>query len=457
MAPREVAQLDPAGKLGGPVAPCRKATVHLRSDPLRLAGPMVVPRHEPETAGSSVQALAALDLGTNNCRLLVARPRGDGFDVLDSFSRIVRLGEGVAASVRLTEQAMARTVAALKICARIMARHKVARKRCVATEACRRAVNGVTFLNRVRRVTGIDFEILPQEQEAELAMLGCLPLVAADAERVLVLMGSAAGAAAEAVEALTAGGERVGLVTVRLYRPYPAEALAAALPATVRRVAVLDRTKEPGATGEPLYQDVVTALAERAAAGGAPMPLVVGGRYGLASKEFTPAMAKAALDSLAADRPRNHFTVGIADDVSHTSLPVDASFSTEDPEGLRAVFYGLGSDGTVGANKTSVTIVGEGTDQFAQGYFVLDSKKSGSVTVSHLRIASRPIRSTYLIGPGQANFVACHQFHFLDRMDVLGRAAPGATFLLNSPWSADQVWDHLPVEVQREIIDKGLD
>ena len=280
---------------------------------------------------------------------------------------------------------------------------------------------------------------------------------APDAERVLVLMGSAAGAAAEAVEALTAGGERVGLVTVRLYRPFPAEALAAALPPTVRRIAVLDRTKEPGATGEPLYQDVVTALAERAAAGGAPMPMVVGGRYGLASKEFTPAMARAVLDALAAERPRNHFTVGIADDVSHTSLPVDGAFATEDPDGLRAVFYGLGSDGTVGANKTSVKIIGEGTDRFAQGYFVLDSKKSGSVTVSHLRIASRPIRSTYLIGPGQATFVACHQFHFLDRMDVLGRAAPGATFLLNSPWPADQVWDHLPVEVQREIIDKGLD
>jgi pyruvate-ferredoxin/flavodoxin oxidoreductase len=279
---------------------------------------------------------------------------------------------------------------------------------------------------------------------------------APDADRVLVLMGSAAGAAAEAVEAMNAAGQKVGLVTVRLYRPFPAAALAAALPETVRRVAVLDRTKEPGATGEPLYQDVVTALAERAAAGGS-MPLVVGGRYGLASKEFTPAMARAVLDALAADAPRNHFTVGIADDVGHTSLPVDASFSTEDPDGLRAVFFGLGSDGTVGANKTSVKIIGEGTDLFAQGYFVYDSKKSGAVTVSHLRVAPRPIRSTYLIGQGQANFVACHQFHFLDRMDVLGRAAPGATFLLNSPWPADQVWDHLPFEVQREILDKRLD
>ncbi|HET9008449.1 MAG TPA: pyruvate:ferredoxin (flavodoxin) oxidoreductase, partial [Actinomycetes bacterium] len=278
---------------------------------------------------------------------------------------------------------------------------------------------------------------------------------APDAERVLVLMGSAAGAAAEAVEALTTAGEKIGLVTVRLYRPFPAEALAAALPATVRRLAVLDRTKEPGAAGEPLYQDVVCALAEQAAAGGRPVPLVVGGRYGLASKEFTPAMARAVLDNLASEVPRNHFTVGIADDISRTSLPADTGFSTEDPDSLRAVFFGLGSDGTVGANKTSVKIVGEGTDLFAQGYFVYDSKKSGSVTVSHLRMGPRPIRSTYLID--QANFVACHQFHFLDRMDVLGRAAPGATFLLNSPWPADQVWDHLPNEVQRQILDKGLD
>ena len=276
-----------------------------------------------------------------------------------------------------------------------------------------------------------------------------------EAERAVVLMGSAAGAAAEAVAAMNAAGERVGLATVRLYRPFPVEALAAALPATVRRVAVLDRTKEPGATGEPLYQDVVTALAEHAAAAGTPPPLVVGGRYGLASKEFTPAMARAVLEGLAVDRPRNHFTVGIADDVSHTSLPVDGSFQTEDPGGLRAVFYGLGSDGTVSANKTAVKIIGEGTDLFAQGYFEYDSKKSGSVTVSHLRMSSRPIRSTYRIE--QANFVACHQFHFLDRMDVLERAAPGATFLLNSPWPADQVWDHLPVEVQRDIIDKRLE
>jgi pyruvate-ferredoxin/flavodoxin oxidoreductase len=281
-----------------------------------------------------------------------------------------------------------------------------------------------------------------------------------DAERVVVLMGSGATTAAEAVDALNAAGERVGVVTVRLYRPFPAEALGAALPATVRRVAVLDRTKEPGATGEPLYQDVTTAFAERAATTGTAPPLVIGGRYGLASKEFTPAMVKAVLDELAGPtgderRPRNHFTVGIADDVSHTSLPVDTSFHTGDAEGLHAVFYGLGSDGTVSANKTAVKIIGEGTDLFAQGYFVYDSKKSGSVTVSHLRVSREPIRSAYLIE--QANFVACHQFGFLERMDVLERAAPGATFLLNSPWPADEVWDRLPVEVQRDIVDKRLD
>jgi pyruvate-ferredoxin/flavodoxin oxidoreductase len=281
-----------------------------------------------------------------------------------------------------------------------------------------------------------------------------------EAERVVVLMGSGATTAAEAVEAINGAGERVGVLTVRLYRPFPSEALAAALPPTVDRVAVLDRTKEPGAAGEPLYQDVMTALGERAAATGTAPPLIVGGRYGLASKEFTPAMVKAVLDELgvpASDgrRPRNHFTVGIADDVSHTSLPVDTSFRTGDPEGLHAVFYGLGSDGTVSANKTAVKIIGEGTDLFAQGYFVYDSKKSGSVTVSHLRVSRQPIRSAYLIE--QANFVACHQFGFLERMDVLERAAPGATFLLNSPWPAEEVWDRLPAELQRDILEKRLD
>ena len=271
-----------------------------------------------------------------------------------------------------------------------------------------------------------------------------------EAERVLVLMGSAAGAAQEAVEALRARGERVGLVTVRLFRPFDGAALAAALPVTARAVAVLDRTKEPGALGEPLYQDVVTALAEQ----GRHVPLVIGGRYGLASKEFTPAMAVAVFGELEATEPRRHFTVGINDDVTRLSLPVDRSFPAEPDDVVRAVFYGLGSDGTVGANRNSVKIIGEQTDLFAQGYFVVDSKKSGSLTVSHLRFGPRPIRSTYLVE--RASFVACHQFSLLDRLDVLGLAEPGATFLLNSPYGTDEVWDRLPVEDQRSIIEKRL-
>ncbi|MGZ5351770.1 MAG: pyruvate:ferredoxin (flavodoxin) oxidoreductase [Actinomycetota bacterium] len=280
---------------------------------------------------------------------------------------------------------------------------------------------------------------------------------APDAERVVVLMGSGNGAVEEAVDALVARGEKIGFVNARLYRPFSAEALAEALPATTRAIAVLDRTKEPGAPGEPLYQDVVTALSERVADGVLPsMPRVIGGRYGLSSKEFDPAMAKAVFDELEQDRPKNHFTVGIVDDVSHTSLDVDRSFTTEADDVVRAVFYGLGADGTVGANKNSVKIIGEGTDLYAQGYFVYDSKKSGSMTTSHLRFGKRPIRSSYLIGPGQANFVACHQFSFLERKDVLEVAAPGATFLLNSPFGAETVWATLPVETQRAIVDKGL-
>ncbi|HEY7754890.1 MAG TPA: pyruvate:ferredoxin (flavodoxin) oxidoreductase, partial [Actinomycetota bacterium] len=280
---------------------------------------------------------------------------------------------------------------------------------------------------------------------------------ASDAERVVVLMGSGNGAVEEAVDALVERGEKVGAVNVRLFRPFSADAFVGALPATVRSIAVLDRTKEPGAPGEPLYQDVVTALAEQVASGALEaMPRVVGGRYGLSSKEFDPAMAKAVLDQLTLDRPRNHFTVGIVDDVSHTSLDVDRSFTTEADDVVRAVFYGLGADGTVSANKSSVKIIGEGTDLYAQGYFVYDSKKSGSMTTSHLRFGPRPIRSSYLIGTGQANFVACHQFNFLERKDVLDVAAPGATFLLNSPFGADAVWARLPVETQRSILDKGL-
>jgi pyruvate-ferredoxin/flavodoxin oxidoreductase len=271
-------------------------------------------------------------------------------------------------------------------------------------------------------------------------------------------MGSGVGAAEEAVEALVAAGEPVGLVKVRLYRPFPAEQLVAALPPTVRSIAVLDRTKEPGATGEPLYLDVVTALDEALDRGDpafAEAPRVTGGRYGLSSKEFTPAMVKAVFDELTADRPRRHFTVGIVDDVTGLSLDVDRSFRAPRPEGeVQAMFFGLGADGTVGANKASVKIIGESTDLWAQGYFVYDSKKSGSVTVSHLRFGPQPIRSTYLVE--DADFVACHQFALLERMPVLAQANPGATFLLNSPYPADAVWDTLPRDVQQEIVDKQI-
>jgi pyruvate-ferredoxin/flavodoxin oxidoreductase len=280
---------------------------------------------------------------------------------------------------------------------------------------------------------------------------------APDAERIIVVMGSGAEAVEETVGYLAAQGEKVGVIKVRLYRPFDTAALLAALPATTKSVAVLDRTKEPGATGEPLYLDIVTALVEGVAAGAAPiatMPRVIGGRYGLSSKEFTPAMVKAIFDELAKPVMKNHFTVGIDDDVTHSSLVYDESFSTEPDDVVRAVFYGLGSDGTVGANKNSIKIIGENTPNYAQGYFVLDSKKSGSMTVSHLRFGPRPIHSTYLIN--QANFLACHQFGFLEKYDMLRLAQPGATFLLNSPYGPDEVWDHLPQEVQKAIIDKGL-
>ena len=271
-----------------------------------------------------------------------------------------------------------------------------------------------------------------------------------EAERVLVLMGSAAGAAEEAVERLCAEGERVGLVKVRLYRPFDAAAFVASLPASVSGIAVLDRTKEPAALAEPLFQDVVTALFERAAE----PPRVIGGRYGLSSKELTPAMAAAALAELALDEPRRRFTVGINDDVGGLSLGVDRSFTTEPEEVRQAVFYGLGADGTVGANRNSIRIIAEATGLHAQAYFVLDSKKAGSTTVSHLRFGPEPIRSTYLVQ--RADFVACHQFGFLDRIDVLELAGEGATFLLNAPYGAAEVWEHLPLEVQEQIVEKGL-
>jgi pyruvate-ferredoxin/flavodoxin oxidoreductase len=278
-----------------------------------------------------------------------------------------------------------------------------------------------------------------------------------EAERVIVLMGSGAETVHETVDWLAERGERVGVVKVRLYRPFSVEAFAAALPPTVRAIAVLDRTKEPGAPGDPLYLDVVTALFEARAAGLLPSPeppRVVGGRYGLSSKEFDPACVKAVYDELSRQRPRSHFTLGIVDDVTGGSLPVDADFNIEPADEVRAVFWGLGADGTVGANKNSIKIIGEGTANYAQGYFVYDSKKAGAVTVSHLRFGPRPIRSAYLVG--RAGFVACHQFSFLERYDMLAKAAPGAVFLLNSPYGPQAVWDHLPREVQETILEKGL-
>ncbi|MFN7036540.1 MAG: pyruvate:ferredoxin (flavodoxin) oxidoreductase [Bellilinea sp.] len=282
---------------------------------------------------------------------------------------------------------------------------------------------------------------------------------AADAERVIILMGSGAETAEETALYLQQQGEKVGVITVRLYRPFSLEGLMKVLPASVQRIAVLDRTKEPGAAGEPLHEDVVTAITEAIRTGKAPfqnLPVIVAGRYGLSSKEFTPGMVKAVFDELKAENPRNHFTVGIVDDVSNTSLDYDPAFSIEHPQTVRCVFFGLGADGTVGANKNSIKIIGEETDNYAQGYFVYDSKKSGSLTISHLRFGPRPIRAPYLIQPGQANFVACHQFTFLERLDVLKYAAPNAVFLLNSIYPPDQVWDHLPREVQQTIIDKKL-
>ena len=273
---------------------------------------------------------------------------------------------------------------------------------------------------------------------------------APDADRVIVAMGSGVGAIEEAVERLTAAGERVGLLKVRLFRPFPVDLFSAFLPETVRHLAVLDRTKEPGAVGEPLYQDVVAALARTGRNG----IRVVGGRYGLSSKEFTPAMAKAVFENVRTVDPAAGFTVGIEDDVTRLSLDYDATFSTE-PDGTRALFYGLGSDGTVSANKNSVKIVGEETSLHAQGYFVYDSKKSGSTTVSHLRFSELPIRSTYLVD--RANFVACHQFGLLEKIDILERAERGATLLLNAPYEVDDVWGRLPEALRERIVEKDIE
>ncbi len=273
-----------------------------------------------------------------------------------------------------------------------------------------------------------------------------------EAERIVIVMGSGGETAEETVNYLAAKGEKVGALRVRLYRPFPLDEFIKALPKSVKSIAVLDRTKEPGASGEPLYMDVVNALVESQTLN----VKVIGGRYGLSSKEFTPAMVKATLDELKKKEPKTHFTVGITDDVSHTSLEVDSSFSIEPDETIRCVFFGLGSDGTVGANKNSIKIIGEETKNYAQGYFYYDSKKSGTVTLSHLRFGPKPIRAPYLIEQNQANFVACHQFTFLERVDMLKYAKPGGVFLLNSLYNKDEIWDKLPREVQQDIIAKKL-
>ncbi|RRD48370.1 pyruvate:ferredoxin (flavodoxin) oxidoreductase [Arachnia propionica] len=279
---------------------------------------------------------------------------------------------------------------------------------------------------------------------------------APDAERVVVIMGSGIETVVPVVEHLNASGEKVGALFVRLYRPFPKEALLAALPESVRRVAVLDRTKEPGAGGEPLFLDVSSAIAEAVATGRRErMPVVIGGRYGLSSKEFTPAMAKAVLDELAAPEPKPRFTVGITDDVTHLSLPVDPGFELLDPDTHRAVFHGLGSDGTVGANKNTIKIIGSDPDTYAQGYFVYDSKKSGSRTVSHLRFGPNPIKAPYLVT--KANFIGCHHWSILERVDVLESARPGTTLLLNSPYPPEEVWQQLPRPMQERIVDLGID
>jgi pyruvate-ferredoxin/flavodoxin oxidoreductase len=280
---------------------------------------------------------------------------------------------------------------------------------------------------------------------------------APDAQRVIVMMGSGAEAAHETVDALVRRGEKVGLLKVRLYRPWDIRSFVEALPATTRTIAVLDRTKEPGSAGEPLYLDCVNAIQESIDNGWGTLerrPAIVGGRYGLSSKEFTPAMVKGVFDNLAQERPKNHFTIGIVDDVMNTSLSYDENFSIEPDSVIRSLFYGLGADGTVGANKNSIKIIGENTANYAQGYFVYDSKKSGAITVSHLRFGPEPIRSTYLVT--SANFVACHQPIFLERVDVLEHIVDGGTFLLNTPYSKDEIWDQLPRNVQKTILDRKL-
>ncbi|UCF04006.1 MAG: pyruvate:ferredoxin (flavodoxin) oxidoreductase, partial [bacterium] len=308
--------------------------------------------------------------------------------------------------------------------------------------ACPGIVENV--MKRFERVVGRTYELFQYEG-------------APDAERVIAIMGSGAETTHEMVDHLTAQGEKVGILKVRLYRPFSVEHFIQALPETVGTICTLDRTKEPGAIGEPLYQDVVAALAEHRASSGNRFkkpPRVIGGRYGLSSKEFTPGMVFGVFEEMKKENPKNHFTVGIDDDVAHTSIDYDGDFVIEFPGQTRAVFFGLGADGTVSANKNSIKIIGEETDNSAQGYFVYDSRKAGSLTVSHLRFGPQEIHSPYLIN--KANFVACHQFPFLERIDILKAAQPGATFLLNSPYPATETWDKLPRQVQQQIIDKKL-
>lgn len=277
---------------------------------------------------------------------------------------------------------------------------------------------------------------------------------AADAEQVIVIMGSGAETVQETIDYLNAQGQKLGVLKVHLYRPFPTKAFVAALPKSAKVVSVLDRTKESGATGEPLYLDVVATLAQAAAAGEISMPKILGGRYGLSSKEFTPGMVKAVFDNAVSANPVNGFSVGVNDDVTHKSLAYDDSIDTEGKDVVRAVFFGLGADGTVGANKNSIKIIAEDAGKYGQGYFVYDSRKSGSMTTSHLRFSDNPIKSAYLIN--KADFVACHQFQFMNKVDILGIAKPGATFLLNAPYDANEVWNHLTYEVQKQIIDKKL-
>jgi pyruvate-ferredoxin/flavodoxin oxidoreductase len=276
-----------------------------------------------------------------------------------------------------------------------------------------------------------------------------------NAERVIVMMGSGAEAAQDTVDKLNLQGENVGLIRVRLYRPFSTTHFLNILPRSVKQIAVLDRTKEPGSLGEPLYLDVVSALYESCVQKLlSRMPIIIGGRYGLSSKEFTPAMIKGIFDELKKEMPKNHFTIGIDDDVCHTSLNYDENFTIESASGVRAIFYGLGSDGTVSANKSSIKIIGENTSNYAQGYFVYDSKKAGSMTISHLRFGPKPIHSTYLVS--RANFVGCHQFMFLEKYDVLEKLDEGGIFLLNSYYTKEEVWDHLPHNIQKDIIDKKI-